>query len=78
MENEYFKPNPALKAATNVQDQVVGRQQAELDMAAMEAMKQTEELRMLDEFAAQQQAAGQQGLIAPVPVQKDPQGLGRI
>lgn len=82
--NQYFRPNPALKVATTEREQEVGRQQADLDMQAAQAMRMTADLAAQDELAMQREAelAQPQGLGAPAgapaPMQENNQGLGVI
>lgn len=68
MENEYFKPNPALRVASVDKEQIVGQQQIGLDMAAADAMMQITALQEADRLA-------QQGLT---PVVGNQAGLGSI
>ena len=88
MENEYFRPNPALKSASITREQRVGQQQADLDMQAAQAMRMTADLAAQDELAMQREAemAQPQGLGAPMEapagapamMQENNQGLGVI
>ena len=72
MDNPYFRPNSDVQVRMNKHDQQAGQQQAEMDVAAMEATKQMEEMAMLDQMAQQQGLGGQ------LPVQQNPQGLGAV
>lgn len=83
-ENPYFKPNPALASAKVEQEQLIGRQQHVMDMQAADAIRQTEELKMADDYANQREAEAnaisglQQGLAVAGPTVKSNQGLGLV